>query len=79
MTKFKTISLKKIKRINAKLDLSFWAIKPYKEMINYVIDGTSYNPVSYRFLFIALIVVYKEDVVTPVQKEVGKTLSKKYD
>ena len=70
--------LSKIKRINAKVDLSFWAIKPYTETINYIIDGGVYNPVSYRFLFVALIVVYQDDFMqNSVPKDVAKAFNPK--
>jgi hypothetical protein len=55
--------MKSLKRVNLKLDLTFWAIKPYREVMNYVIDNVTYKPVSYRFLCFALIIVTKGDVV----------------
>lgn len=53
----KLLTKVKLERLNLKIDLSFWTFVPYKEPINYVIDGKTYKPTSYRFLCFALIVV----------------------
>jgi hypothetical protein len=57
------IGLKSLKRINVKIDLSFFTIIPYKETLNYIIDGKGYRPVSYRFLCFAVIIVTTYDEV----------------
>ena len=56
--------MKSLKRVNLKIDVTFWAFKPYKEVMNYVIDNVSYKPVSYRFLCFAFIIVTEGDMVT---------------
>lgn len=77
---WKKLKEKKILRINVKVDLTFYAFKPYKEKMVYVLDGKSYTPTSFRFLCFALIVVKDGDLVEqtiPNQKDIAKLLSKK--
>ena len=52
--------LRKIKRVNLKIDITFWVFKPYVEQVTYEINGSYFRPKSYRLLCFALVVV-KED------------------
>ena len=72
------MSKTKLERVNLKIDLSFWTFLPYREPINYVINGRTFKPVSYRFLCLALIIVTSKDEVE--QYDIGKINKKlKYD
>lgn len=65
--------------MNLKVDLTFWTMIPYVETINYVINGKTYKPSSYRFLCFALILVTSDDVTYEIDKDLEKVFSKNYD
>lgn len=54
-----------------KVDLSFWAIIPYTELITYIIDNTVYKPVSYRFLCFAIIIVKESNMLVEYELNEG--------
>ena len=59
--------IKNIKRINLKIDITFWAIYPYSERLDYVIDRQKYTPISTRFLCFSSTIVYKHDKVESLE------------
>lgn len=69
---------KRLERVNLKIDLTFITFIPYREEINYVINGRNYRPSSYRFLCFALIVVTSNDeVIYEIDKEIEKVFKRK--
>lgn len=55
--------LLKVKRLNLKVDLTFWVIKPYVEQLTYEINGIYYRPTSLRVLCFAIVVVKEGDKI----------------
>lgn len=53
----------KLLRWNLKINLDFWALKPYTEKLTYIMDGTAYQPISTRWLCFAITKVYETDMV----------------
>lgn len=55
------LKISRIKRINLKINLDFWVLLPYLEVMHYVINGENYHPTSCRILCFAVIVVFKDN------------------
>jgi hypothetical protein len=55
--------LRNVKRVNVKIDITFWAVLPYSERLDYVINREKYTPISTRFLCFSSTIVYKHDKV----------------
>jgi hypothetical protein len=70
--------LLKLQRINVKVDLTFWVLKPYTEEITYEINREFYKPVSYRFLCFALVVLGPAHKIPYEADEDVKKAFKKY-
>lgn len=62
--------LLKTKRLNLKVDLTFWVLKPYLEQLTYEINGQYYRPTSLRVLCFAIVIVQEGDKIefTPDQE-----------
>lgn len=71
--------VKRLKRVNLLIDLHFWALKPYSDIIQYHVERKTYFPTSYRFLCFALVFLTEEDADRNIEFKDKEKLKKTFN